>query len=203
MPDRTLHTERALLGYFHDALQDARRRQRLATSDAALHYLSRLLADYARSDRLFDDTRDGRRIQPLALLYGQALAAETAAEQRLLLRRLGDVALFIGGLFGGRLQRRLVDLDYCVKMGAGAYGQLSDLPSRQDSGALPGVYRELAQGFGRFVALLTEIGARRHGAVCDPLRLYELWQQSRSPALAERLAALGLAPVAGAPGTRH
>lgn len=192
----SLHTERALRGYFHDALTQASRNQRVDTSDATLHYLSGLLADYARSDRLFDQTREGQRLQPLALIYGQALQAPSPRERGLLLQRLGDLALFIGGLFGGRLQRRLVDLDYCVRMGAGAYGHLGELARPGHAGGgLQAVFRELADGFGRFVGVLAEIGARRHGAGDDPVRLWSLWEQTRDPQLAARLAALGLAPV--------
>lgn len=191
-----LRTEPTLLAYFHDALHAASRHQQLAASDATLHYLSRLLTDYAHSDRLFDDTAEGRRLQPLARLYGQALEAPTPRERRLLLQRLGDLALFVGGLFGGRLQRRLVDLDYCVRMGTGAYGHLGELPERAAAPqALRTVFQELAQGFGHFVGVLAEIGARRDGAQSDILELYALWERSRDPRLAERLRALGLTPL--------
>lgn len=199
-----LHTEQTLLGYFHDAICSAARNQQVAASESTVHYLSRLLTDYARSERLFDDSAEGRRLQPLAVIYGQALQARSPREQHLQLQRLGDLALFVGGLFGGRLQRRFTDLDYCVKMGTGAYGQLSDLPERVSlPGALQAVFRELAHGFGRFVGVLSEIGAQRAGAQADPFQLFDLWQQSRSPQLAERLAALGLTPLPVAPSRHH
>lgn len=197
-----LQPERTLLGYFHDAVHQASRNQRLDASDGTLHYLSGLLSDYAHADRLFDHTRDGRRIQPLAVLYGQALQTPSVRERSLLLQRLGDVALFIGGLFGGRLQRRLVDLDYCVRMGAAAYGYLADSRASALGSTRQTVFAELAAGFGRFVGVLAEIGAQRPGASRDPLDLYALWEQCRDPRLAERLSALGLAPVA-TPSRRH
>lgn len=198
-----LRTDPELRAYFHDALHTASRHQRLQTSDATLHYLSCLLTDYAHADRLFDDTSDGRRLPPLALIYGQALQAPSTRERQQLLQRLGDLALFIGGLFGGRLQRRWIDLDYCVKMGAGAYGHLGDAPARHmTTGALQTVFHELAHGFGRFVGLLAEIGARRPGAPTDPVQLYALWEQSQSPQLTGRLSALGLTPIT-APRRHH
>jgi hypothetical protein len=195
-----LRGERSLLGYFHQALRDASRNQRVDGSDATLHYLTHLLTDYAATDRVFDHGANGRRLQPLALLYGQALEARSAREQQLLLRRLGDLALFIAGLFRGRLQRRLTDLDYCIGMGGSAYShlyQLSDgTPHQRD---LRGVFGELASSFGRWTGVLAEVGARRHGAKTDgALDLYLMWLHTGNPELAERLRAAGLMPVATA-----
>lgn len=189
-----LRVERNLLNYFHQALREASRNQRLDGSDATLHYLSHLLADYAATDRLFDQDTEGRRLQPLALLYGQALEARSPRERQLLLRRLGDLALFIAGLFRGRLQRRLTDLDYCIGMGGGAYGHLHQL-ARTDPGqqALRGVFGELAGGFSRWVGVLAEIGAgRAERPDDDVLAVYEAWLRSGDPALARRLAAMGM-----------
>jgi hypothetical protein len=199
-----LRVERNLLNYFHQALREASRNQRLDGSDATLHYLSHLLADYAATDRLFDHGNEGRRLQPLALLYGQALEARSPRERQLLLRRLGDLALFIAGLFRGRLQRRLTDLDYCIGMGGGAYGHLHQLarsnPGQRD---LRAVFGELAGGFARWVGVLAEIGAgRAERPDRDLLAVYEAWLRSGDPACARRLAAMGMQPVLE-PSERH
>jgi hypothetical protein len=193
-----LRTERNLLSYFHNALHDASSNQGVAGSDATLHYLAHLLTDYAATDRLFDQDAEGRRLQPLALLYGQALEARSARERQLLLRRLGDLALFVAGLFRGRLQRRLTDLDYCIGMGGSAYGYLHQAA---DGGAGPqalrGVFGELADSFARWVGVLAEIGAGRSGGdEHDILALYEAWLRTGEPRFARQLSELGSTPWA-------
>ncbi|MCB1790473.1 MAG: hypothetical protein KDJ27_01185 [Gammaproteobacteria bacterium] len=138
--------------YFHRAVHEAADQRHVHAEPATLHYLILMLSDHARSDRLFD-YGDGRlQLRPLALLYGDALAATSAHERRLWLQRLGDLALFVGGLFAGRLSRRFSDLDYCVAMGGNAYGYLGQTAPRNGDQAI--VFGELAAGFAHFVDLV-------------------------------------------------
>lgn len=143
--------------YFHRAVHDAANRRHLNADGATLHYLSMLLCQYARSEQVFD--YDNRRLQlrPLALLYGEALEARSPRERRLWLQRLGDLALFVGGLFAGRLSRRFQDLDYCVAMGGSAYGYLEQTATRPAERAQAAVFGELAQHFDRFVDLVAVV----------------------------------------------
>lgn len=182
-----------LKAFFHRSLTRTARDQRLDAGDATLHYLTHLLADYARSDRLFDDTAQGVELRPLALLYNDALEAASLAERRLWLRRLGDLALFVGGCFSGRLSRRLTDLDYCIAMGGNAYGYLHETAdgSPRDR-ALGEIFGELAHRFARFVELLGAIVARDDSAPEDLLQLYERWRATGDPLIARRLRSLGL-----------
>ena len=118
-----------LNAYFQQALHTTARSQRLDTDDPTLAYLTHLLTDYARSERLYDHTQDGMVRRPLVDIYKQASEAETNAERELALQRLGDLALFVSGFLPHSLQRGLVDVDYYVAMGAAAYGNLSDSAS--------------------------------------------------------------------------
>ncbi len=147
--------------YFHHAVHDAASRRHLNADQATLHYLSLLLSQYARSEQVFD--YDNRRLQlrPLALLYGEAIAAGTQRERRLWLQRLGDLALFVGGLFAGRLSRRFQDLDYCVAMGGNAYGYLQLTATRPGERAQAAVFGELSDGFDRFVDLIAIVTGSR------------------------------------------
>lgn len=147
-----------LNAYFHDAVHAAADRQRLCADRATLHYLTLLLSSYARSDRVFDYEHQRLHTRPLALLYGDALAAGSQHERRLWLQRLGDLALFIGGLFAGRLSRNFTDLDYCVAMGGNAFGYLQETAPRADDQAL--VFGELATGFAGFVDLVATVTGR-------------------------------------------
>ena len=54
-------------------------------------------------------------------MYSDALEEESGEARNQILRRLGDVALFISGVFSRSLKRRVVDVDYYIAMGGGAY----------------------------------------------------------------------------------
>lgn len=155
-PEPVIHAE-TLNAYFHQALLGAAQRRHLTADQATLHYLTLLLCQYARSERVFDYDQ-GLRLRPLALIYRDALEANSDRERRLWLQRLGDLALFVGGLFAGRLSRRFTDLDYCVAMGGNAYGYLQQTAPRSD--ALAVVFGELAEGFERFVDLVALVTGR-------------------------------------------
>ncbi len=183
-----------LQAFFHQSLTRTARAQRLGAQDATLHYLTHLLADYAHAERVFDHTADGLRLRPLAALYGDALQAGSVQERRLWLRRLGDLALFVAGLFSGRLSRRWSDLDYCIAMGGNAYGYLHQTADRSARDrALAEVFGELAGDFARFVELLAAVTDRTDTAGRDLLQLYQRWQATGSPVLARRLRRLGVA----------
>ena len=152
----------ALTDYFHHAVNETAQRRQLGADEATLHYLTLLLCQYARSDRVFDYAEQRLQVRPLALLYGEALRAGSQRERRLWLQRLGDLALFVGGLFAGRLSRRFQDLDYCVAMGGNAYGCLQQTTTRRADQAQAKVFGELADGFDQFVEVVAVV--TRHKA---------------------------------------
>lgn len=150
-----------LTEYFHDTIHAVAERQHLNADCATLHYLTLLLSKYARSDQVYDYDQRHLQLRPLALLYGDALAAGGQQERRLWLQRLGDLALFVGGLFAGRLSRHFTDLEYCVAMGGNAYGYLEQTAPRADDQAL--VFGELANGFERFVDVVAVVTGKAPG----------------------------------------
>lgn len=156
-----------LSAYFHDAVQSAASERHLSADHATLHYLAMLLCQYARSEQVFDYDQQRLHLRPLALLYGEALEASSTGERRLWLRRLGDLALFAGGLFAGRLSRRFQDLDYCVAMGGNAYSYLQQTSTRPNERAQAVVFGELADQFGRFVELVAVVTGRPGDARLD------------------------------------
>ena len=149
-----------LIEYFHHAVHSEASRRHLAADQATLHYLALLLSQYAHSERVFDYDQQGLQLRPLALLYGEALHAGSRRERRLWLQRLGDLALFVGGLFAGRLSRHFQDLDYCVSMGGNAYGYLEQTATQPGDQAMAQVFGELAHGFDRFVDLVAVVTGR-------------------------------------------
>lgn len=195
-----LLTPADLRGFFHEAVASAARNQNVGAADHTIDYVADLLTDYSRSDRLFDYGEEGMNIPPLATLYLHAVEAPSRHERHALLRRLGDLALFLSGLFSGFLQRRLVDVDYCVNMGRGAYGVLGT--SAGDPLRAPDLHHtfsELAAQFRDFVEVIAEVGEDAwSGHSRDLLGVYEEWLRTGSPQLARRLRRAGITPVAHA-----
>jgi hypothetical protein len=195
-PERLI-TGMELREYFRSALAAALERQQFWPLDETVVYISHLLASFTHAERLFDRTTDGVALRPLAQLYGDAVSADSGEERDQRLRRLGDVALFIAGLFAHSLSRSLVDVDYYISMGGGAYGRLaSSRAGTSLHSALKDVYAELAGSFPRFVDVLGDVGDRVClGSSADVLRLYEIWLCTGSSRAAARLRELGIEPV--------
>lgn len=183
--------------YFQDAVQTALINQRFTASDESIIYLANLLTAYIRTERLFEHTPDGFQIKPLALIYGEALTAGSETDRTQTMRRLGDVALFIAGVFANSLERCLVDVDYYIAMGGNAYGYLAD-----NSGithrhvGLKIVFDELSEKFVGFVEILAEVSERSNiNGNMDVLRMYEIWQCTGSKRAARKLREFGIQPV--------
>ena len=111
--------------FFRGLITEAVAEHKLDTTPEAQHYLVNLLAFYTHADTLFERTEDGLGLRPLAMLYSDAVDAENYETRNQSLKRLGDVAMFISGVFPHSLNRKLVDLDYYISMGGSAYGYLS------------------------------------------------------------------------------
>jgi hypothetical protein len=179
--------------FFRDSVQHALRKQHVAVDDHTEHYVVNILTTFARSDDLYERTNEGVRLRPLALMLAEAAEAPTADARHRALRRLGDVALFVAGFFAHGFARKLVDVDYHVAMGGGAYGTLAETVRAP---ALPGVFAELAKKFQRLVDVLNEVAETAYvHSDKDVLRLYEIWLKTGSPRAHEILRRLGVAPV--------
>lgn len=197
--DGALVAQGSVRDYFHDSLTCALRNQKLRADQHTVHYVVSLLTTYARSEDFFERNADGFSLQPLATLYADAVAASTPEQRRCSLRRLGDVALFISGLFSDSLNRRVVDVDYYIAMGGSAYGYLSGSMRGTLSGAaLSGIFGELSSKFQAFVDVLAEVSERAHlTSDSDIMRLYEVWLRTGSKRVAVKLRRLGIEPAAG------
>lgn len=185
--------------YFHDALQGALAHQRVAVEDQTEHYVVNLLTLFSRSEQLYEQTAGGVRLKPLVQMLSEALEAPSAQERELGLQRLGDASLFIAGFFAHSFARKLIDIDYHIAMGGGAYGTLANGACRGRRQALGRVFAELAAKFLPLVDALGEISdAARRYTQADVLRLYELWLKTGSPRARGLLRRLGIeaTPVA-------
>jgi hypothetical protein len=188
-----------LAEFFRDALHSALADQRVAVDEHTEHYVVNMLTLFARAERLYESTPDGPRLKPLAQMLSDALQAATTAERESSLQRLGDISLFMAGLFARSFARRLVDVDYHIAMGGRAYDTLARSLEHGRRCALARVFAELAAKFQPLVDALGEIGDAAYVYTQhDILRLYEIWLKTGSARARRLLRRLGIeaAPVA-------
>lgn len=191
--------------FFQGLVTDAVTHQKLDTREETVYYVVNLLVSFADARKLYERTPDGLMIKPLAALYGEALTAPDRDTRTRQLRRLGDLALFIAGVFTDSLNRKPVDVDYYIAMGGNAYSYLSDTTrSSAQWQALSEVFEELANKFTAYVDVLGEVC--EHAPLRndrDILRLYELWVRTGSPRAARQLRTLGIEPASGSVSRRQ
>ena len=182
----------SLQEFFRDSVDQAMQRQGLRAGDHTAYYVVNLLTLFARSDALYEETQAGLGLKPLALMLAEAAEAPSPQERDFVLQRVGDVSLFIAGFFSESLAKRVVDVDYYVAVGGGAYDALSV----QVRGTARGqAFAELAHKFKRFVDVLNDVrdDARSHDDR-DVLRLYEMWLRTGSKRAEHMLRGLGGEP---------
>jgi len=193
-----LIVETTLQEFFHDSMHGALARQQLAAQPATAAYLVNLLVSFLRTERLYESSEEGLEFRPLALRYGDTLQGLSPELRARALRDLGDVALFVAGVFAESLNRKLVDVDYYAAMGGSAYARLADSLRASESGRpFSDMFEELAVKFTGFADVLGEVAEHpdvRHHK--DVLRLYDRWLKTGSRRAAERLRALGIEPNA-------
>lgn len=182
--------------FFKDELHGALEKQRVEVEDQTEYYVVNLLTLFSRSEALYDQTPDGPRLKPLALMLADALEAPSQGDRNRGLQRLGDVSLFIAGFFAQSFARKLVDVDYHIAMGGRAYATLADTLSRGRSRVLGHVFGELAAKFQPLVDALNEVSetAYTHSDK-DILRLYEIWLKTGSRRCYDILKRLGVDPT--------
>ena len=190
--------------FFEDAVQSAIAHQHLKIHHETAIYLINLLYIAIHTERVFDMDSNRQGHKPLALIYGEALDAPSISHRDMALKRLGDISLFISGVFANSLKRSLVDVDYYINMGGNAYSFLAESRrvSRQTD-AYKIVYLELSEQFTSLVDVLAEVCEESHGDTsADIMRLYEIWQRTGSQRSLKKLRSVGIEPIA-AKLTRH
>ena len=174
--------------YFKELVDGALTHQGLAAQELTSFYVVHLLASFAERP-VSTDTDDSA---PLAFRLAQALDAG-GVRQRVSLKQIGDLALFISGFFSDSLNRKLVDVDYYVSIGGCAYNVLS----RVESDTFSPVFAELGEKFVGFVDVLTEVSERTScSSNTDLLRLYEKWLKTGSRRSGQLLVERGVVPNA-------
>ena len=186
--------------FFRESVGAAMKSNQLDADRNTAHYVVNLLTLFARSEAFHDAADCGCGRKPLALMLADALDAPTPAERMFGLQRMGDVALFMAGFFADDLQRSVVDVDYYISMGGGAYSSLS----MQSRGTVKGrafasVFAELGEKFHHFVDVLNDVRHQAGSASStDIMRLYEVWRTTGSERAARLLRSQNIYPLASA-----
>ena len=170
--------------YFKELVDQAIARQGVVAGELTAYYIVQLLNGFVQQPI------DGSHEQPLGVRLVQALEGG-GVQQRVSLRKIGDVSLFMSGFFADSFRRKLVDVDYYVQIGGVAYHALS----HQEADALAPVFSELAGKFPEFVDVLSDVSERSGcSSNLDLLRLYERWLKTGSPRSGQLLVEHGVVP---------
>lgn len=193
-----MQTVASLAGWFDRSLAGTLQQYGLGTARATRRYLARLLARFAHNAS-FVDSAAGRAVhRPLAMHWADANAVDDAVARTGRLRRRGDLALFMCGVFPEYVSSRITGHDYYLAMGRSAYAELADL----SGGNAAATWFELATGFADFAEALN-VTVWGDGGRRDVLALYERWLAGGGTLARERLTALKIDPVPTQPHVRH
>jgi hypothetical protein len=174
--------------YFKSLVEEAIAHQHVAAAELTSFYVVQLLAGFLQ--RSPNGAEAGG--EPLALQLAEALD-KGGIQQRVGLKQIGDLSLFIAGYFSDSLRRKLVDVDYYAAIGGYAYNALS----RDESDTFAPVFAELSEKFVAFVDVINEVSERTSlTSNADLLRLYEKWLKTRSRRSGQLLAERGVVPNA-------
>ena len=191
--------------FFSQNLVDQIDQRKMEVRDDTIAYLTNLLTTFVRSDRFYEWTPEGPTLTPLALMYGEVVNTPSSIHKQKMLQRLGDVALFIAGLFAESFHRKCYDVDYYIGMGGAAYGTLSESMDCRPAGRLHSLmFAELSGSFAEFVQVLGEIvdNPDSHDDN-DVFKLYQSWMRTGSARTARKLERAGINVIAPGNRTRH
>lgn len=193
----------SLQEFFKDSVEAAMASNHTIVEEHTTHYLVTLLTFFARSEAMDKGSEHDFSTRPLALMLMDALASEPGYARNCALQRMGDVALFLAGFMAESLEAKPGHINYCMRMGGGAYHSLAGaLQSNPRGRMLAPVFTELGNRFVEVVDVLNEV---RHTSANDQdvLRLYERWLTTGSQRSARLLWQLGIQPHSQAGSTRE
>ena len=179
--------------FFRDQVNEASTKAGLSLQEATEFYLVNMLCDFSKPECV-----SKLQHEPLAFIYKNAVDALTPVEQVDALKRLGDVALYMAGFFSDFIERSLVDLDYYISMGGGAYSSLSSIIGTQRQGEIfADLYMDLAEQFTGLVEILNVISEAtgiHSPREADLVKLYERWSRTGSERIERLLFERGFMP---------
>ncbi|MCB0350586.1 MAG: hypothetical protein KDD38_05345 [Bdellovibrionales bacterium] len=168
--------------YFTEVVMSAIEKRKFTTSPYVSQYLVGLLeSNMVSANVSFNST------------LAEALLTAYQAQRPVkieLLKKLGDMSLYVSGFFGDSLRRKIIDIDYYADIGGAAYGNLASELANEVQGQ---VYKEFSIRFLDYVDLLTYISQDSLiQSNQDLLRLYERYVLTGSELAKQQLVEKGL-----------
>ncbi len=197
MQDKTsnnIHFIKSTREFFVDVVEEAVAARNMKTFPLARNYLVSILDNYVTTTNLFDSQSENGKLtrETLAETFLKAQSANPTVKVEML-KKLGDVSLYVSGFFSDSLNRKLIDVDYYVDMGQTAYGVLA-AETRQDTAKC--VFSEFSKRFIEYVDLLTLISQKALVQNDDSLlRLYEKYLKTGSSLARETLEEKGIVTI--------
>jgi hypothetical protein len=180
--------------YFKESVESAISNQHTNVSSETSYYIVNVLTQFCLSENLFTTTPTGPQLEPLITWYNKYVEATNIYSKYTNLKQLGDVALFISGIFSYSLNRKIVDVEYYNDMGASAYGILSQL-QHSHAKMMRESFAELSNQFIDCTEILAEVGENINTNQDDILRLYELYLRTGSTRAKNKLNQHGITPI--------
>ncbi len=181
--------ERTLSQYFHERLVELGETITPKPHEDTLWYLGGMLGRLGQSTNVFTYDHGRLTLRPLALLYHDALSVSEGWQCCLLLRQLGDLSLFLGGLFSERYAKKGIGQDYFVGMGGSAYDYLADNAQQNRH-----IFSELAVMFVGMLELVARVCSKQNPFdAMDVMALIQRYRQTSDPVAARQLEGMGIA----------
>jgi hypothetical protein len=179
--------------HFSELLKEACEYRNFKILPASETYILNMLNFYIDSRNLFSplilDQETERLPDTFAELYLTALNADDP-KNRTYMKILADKALYLSGFFGDSLQRRSVDIDYYMGIGASAYSNLAAWTREETTAA---VYSTFSKKFIDYADLLSYISDKSAlQSEQNILKLYERYVKTGSDLARDKLAELGV-----------
>ncbi len=195
--EKKVITDMNVREHFHETVLNATVNQCIDTSEHTIVYIVNLLTTFTHAHELYDNTTNGPQLKPLAHLYGEAVSLSSENDRNRVLKQLGDISLFIAGIFSNSLNKRLVGVDYYIAMGGNAYGYLSDVSRGVEHRQVHSeIFEELSNKFKHFVDVLGEVSEQSNlSSQKDLLSLYDYWMKTASKRAERQLKNREIYPV--------
>ena len=179
--------------HFAELLKEACEYRKFKILPASETYILNMLNYYIDSRNLYspliNDESMERPPDTFAELYLTALNAEEP-KNRTYMKILADKALYLSGFFGDSLQKKSVDIDYYMGIGASAYSNLAAWTKEETTAA---VYSTFSKKFIDYADLLSYISDKSAlQSEQNILKLYERYVKTGSDLARDKLAELGV-----------
>jgi len=189
-----LQIEASAESYFYELVHGAVKNQNISIQAETEFYVVKLLSRFIFSESLYSKNSSGNlQDQPIALLFKEALEAESTPAQKMLFQNVGDISLYKAGFFQESLNRAKIDVDYYIGLGGAAYLNASKMTDEKHFQSL---FSELSDKFDRFVSILFEVSENTSisstKTKTDLFRMYDLWSKTGSERAARVLKKSGI-----------